>query len=99
MSAPWRPFFDGCVAVAAAILPASRTRGQLRERAGRGYWYSDAMLAGSSGDVDGVIDSLARAIDAGESGSVPHARVEPTFDCARGDPRFTALLRRLNLVN
>ncbi len=101
LAGPWSALFAGCVAVAGGDdAGVAQARRQLREQAlaGHGYWYSDAMLAGSTGDVEGAIDGLARAIDAGESGSVAHARVDPVFDCARGNPRFTALLQRLNLV-
>jgi TolB-like protein len=97
----WGHVFDACVAVASNDTKwLAESRRKLRQQARQGAvpWYVDAVIAGAAGDADEVIASVTNAIAIGHGESVAHTRVEPTFDCARGDPRFSALLQRLNLV-
>ena len=49
------------------------------------------------GDVDGTFDWLNRAVDARDPWIIP-IRTMPVLDPIRQDPRFEALLRRMNLA-
>ncbi len=58
--------------------------------------YFTAAMAAQAGDIDDAFRELNRAIDA-RSQFLVFAKIEPLFDPLRGDARFTAALKRLNL--
>ena len=100
LAAQWEPYFDGCLAAASNDAQWLSDAGCdcANGCCGHRPWCADAALAGGAGDVDGVVHSLERAIEVDRGEPVGHARVDPVFDCARNDPRFDSLLRRLNLI-
>jgi serine/threonine-protein kinase len=49
-----------------------------------------------AGEVDRAIDALERAYDV-RSSNLPYISVLPVFDVLRSEPRFQALLKRMNL--
>ena len=53
-------------------------------------------MAAQAGDIDDAFRELNRAIDA-RGQFLVFAKIEPLFDPLRGDARFTAALKRLNL--
>ena len=52
----------------------------------RFYWYSEAEYAALTGDVDGVLKQMQRAVASGYIST--HAFTSPIFDSVREDPRF-----------
>ncbi len=71
----------------------------LKELSNRTYidpTYIAVVYAGL-GENDQAFHSLEKAYE-DRSGFLVHAKVEPIFDDLRGDPRFTDLLRRMNLA-
>ena len=58
--------------------------------------YSLAVVFGALGDKDQAFDQLEKAL-AQRDINLTSVRVEPDLDPLRGDPRFDALLERLNL--
>jgi len=95
------PYFLGVLGWALASAgregDARRVLDELRARpAGSPAAVSEAWLLGALGDVDGAFDVLARA-EAEYQGLLYYTGM-PGFDPLRADPRFTALLRRLDLT-
>jgi len=71
----------------------------LKELSNRRYvdpTYIAVVYAGL-GENDQAFHWLEKAFE-DRSGFLVHAKVEPIFDDLRGDPRFTDLLRRMNLA-
>jgi tetratricopeptide (TPR) repeat protein len=67
------------------------------EGAPRGFFgeFQKAMLLALDGDKAAAIDSLNRAANQ-RDGWMVYIRIEPALDSLRSDPRFQALLSRLN---
>ncbi len=63
--------------------------------ADRKGWYNLACYAALAVELDTVIDALEHAIDAGFS-DVGQLRRDSRFDAVRTEPRFVALVQRLN---
>ena len=57
---------------------------------------SMACVYAALGDRDGAFRTLDRAFEE-RDGMLAYAKIFPAFATLRSDPRFTALLRRLNL--
>jgi hypothetical protein len=57
---------------------------------------SIACVHAAIGDKDGAFRALDRAF-AERDGMLAYTKIFPAFTTLRSDPRFTALLRRLNL--
>ena len=55
-----------------------------------------AMIHLGRGRLDSAFVWLARAADDNDA-NVVYAKVDPRFDAVRSDPRFHALLKRMNL--
>ncbi len=94
------PYFLGvlgwALASAGRTSDARRVLGELRARpASSPTAVSEAWLLGALGDIDGAFDVLACAED--EHQGLLYYTGMPGFDALRTDPRFTALLRRLDL--
>jgi len=58
--------------------------------------YDLALLYTGLGERDEAIEQLNRAYE-DRSGFIIYLGVEPQFDPLRSDPRYTELLRRMNL--
>jgi eukaryotic-like serine/threonine-protein kinase len=88
-------------AVARAGRPdeARRIHAQLREDAEGRYLspYSEAAIYAGLGEADAAFERLERAYAIRDRGMV-WIKVAPRLDPLRGDPRFDALLRRMNLA-
>jgi hypothetical protein len=94
------PFFLGVLGWALATAgrkdEARRILEELRARpAGSPTAVSEAWLLGALGEVDAAFDVLARA-EAEHQGLLCYTG-QPGFDSLRADPRFRALLERLEL--
>ncbi|HVQ36863.1 MAG TPA: winged helix-turn-helix domain-containing protein [Pyrinomonadaceae bacterium] len=59
--------------------------------------YDLAILYTGLGEKDKAFEQLGKAIE-GRSGWVIYLNVEPLFDPLRSDPRYKALLKRINLA-
>jgi serine/threonine-protein kinase len=73
---------------------------ELKQMAGKRYVapYDLAILYTGLGDKDQALEQLGKAIDE-RSGWVLYLNIEPLFDPLRSDPRYEALLQRINLVS
>ncbi len=63
-----------------------------RAAAGAGSWLSSALLRARTGDGEGAIIDLERAVRAGDR-AVPYVLDSPDFNGLRDDPRFTRIGR------
>jgi hypothetical protein len=78
---------------------ANRLAAQQAEMQSKQAYVPPGEIAGfylEAGQKDRALDWLERCYDEHESGSV-YAAVDPSWDSVRTEPRFQALLRRLNL--
>ena len=85
--------------VAGQAEEARRAAGELRPLVDRGD-ISAALLAYpyiGAGDHGAALDALERAFTE-RAGLLVFLKVEPIFDSLRGEPRFAALMRRLQLA-
>jgi len=94
------PYFLGVLGWALAVAgrkdEARRVLEELRARpAGSPTAVSEAWLLGALGEIDGAFAVLARAEE--EHQGLLYYTGMPGFDSLRADPRFAALLRRLDL--
>jgi tetratricopeptide (TPR) repeat protein len=73
--------------------------GMLAERARRGYYPASriALVYLGLGDQDRAFEHLTKAVEEGDL-TVAFLKTTPVFDPLRSDPRFTDLLRRMNLA-
>jgi TolB-like protein/Flp pilus assembly protein TadD len=79
---------------------AQKLLGELRERSSRGYslpWVIAVVYIGL-GDKDHAFEWLQKAVEERNIGLMEWIKVSPMFDPVRSDPRFTDLLRRMNLA-
>jgi len=78
---------------------ARKALAELQERAkqGQGTEHSLAIIYAGLGEKDQALAALERASETGDS-LLPLIKVDPFFDGLRSDPRFTDLLRRMNLA-
>jgi eukaryotic-like serine/threonine-protein kinase len=78
---------------------ARRIHAQLKEDAQRRYLspYSEAAIYTGLGETDAAFERLEKAYAIRDRGMV-WIKVAPRLDPLRGDPRFDALLRRMNLA-
>jgi len=78
---------------------AQKALAELQELAkrGQGSEYGLAIVYAGLGEKDQALAALERAYQM-RSTYLPLLKVEPFFDSLRSDPRFTDLLRRMNLA-
>ena len=69
---------------------------QLAARGGHVSPVFRAMVLVGINDFDGAFASLERAVE-GRDPHILHLPGKPVYDRLRGDPRFAALLRKMNL--
>lgn len=74
---------------------AERAMGQLRQQAGASASYQYGEIYAQLGDKDRAFAEFDNAITAKDSG-LDYLKVDPFLDPIRNDPRYAALLRRLN---
>jgi hypothetical protein len=55
------------------------------------------MVYEGLGDKDRAFEWLAKAVDERSPALAQNIKVDPSYNRLRSDPRFTALLRRMNL--
>ena len=70
-----------------------------REDEGAGIYVSPSLMGAAFahlGEMDKAFDLLKRGIEEHDEDSL-EVKVNPTFDPMRSDPRFTEMLRMLNL--
>ena len=72
-----------------------QTLAQLKQQAGAGASYQYGEIYGQLGDKDRAFGAFENAITAKDSGLI-YFKVDPFLDPIRNDPRYGALLRRLN---
>jgi len=77
---------------------ALRVLNGLAKRGGPVDLQQMAIAYVALGDKERALEWLTKAFDQ-RSGFVPFANVIPAFDPIRSDPRFKALMARLNLPN
>jgi len=68
---------------------------RMRERFGASASFQYAEIYAQAGDADRAFTELDNALDVKDPG-LQSLKVEPFLDPIRGDPRFAALLKRLN---
>jgi hypothetical protein len=78
---------------------AQKILDEMTQRAKRGYFPAWAMASVyvGLGDKDRAFEWLQEAVEE-RAAYVPYLKVDPLFDPLRSDPRFTDLLRRMNLA-
>jgi hypothetical protein len=59
--------------------------------------YQVASVLAQWGDIEGAIRALVGAVEARDAGLLD-AKMDPLLIPLRGDPRYTAVLRRVGLV-
>ena len=74
---------------------AERTMAQLRQQVGAAASYQYGEIYAQLGDKDRAFAELDNAIQAKDSG-LDYLKVDPFLDPIRSDPRYAALLRRVN---
>ena len=97
--APWHHLGTGCLAAACWLSgDHERAREISRQFPGKGgLHYGHAIYYATAGETDAMFDALNGAYDRRDFyiPSLPHLA---TFDPYRADPRFRALLGRMNLA-
>ena len=68
---------------------------QLRQQAGAGASYQYGEIYAQLGDKDRAFAEFDNAIAAKDAG-LTYLKIDPFLDPIRNDPRYAALLRRLN---
>ena len=74
---------------------AERTMARLKQLYGANPSYQYGQINTQLGDADGAFDELDNAIQVKDAGLI-YLKADPFLDPIRNDPRYTALLRRLN---
>lgn len=72
-----------------------RTVAQLRQQAGAGASYQYGEIYAQLGDKDRAFAEFDNAINAKDAGLI-YLKIDPFLEPIRNDPRYAALLRRLN---
>lgn len=93
---PFRPLRLGLLAARSGDRAgAERILAQAKQQYGATASYQYAEIYTQLGDKDHALAELENALQARDSGLV-YVKVDPFLDPIRGDPRYAALLRRLN---
>jgi TolB-like protein len=99
LHAKYAAFVTGCIAAIEDHEALARAkREEVAREAGdaRLAWYHVAMLDGLLGNAEGAAANLARSFEHHESTCTLGA-VDPSFDRVRGDARFRAAVRAMDL--
>lgn len=97
------PYLDGLIGYAQAssgnTAPAKAALNSLIERSHQEYVpaFATALICTGLGDRERALDLLTRAYQ-DRSTYMVYSKVDPLLDPLRSDPRFAALLRRMNLI-
>ena len=75
---------------------ASRAEREILETYGPSAAYQRAQVRAWSGDPDGAFSSLGRALAEKDAG-LNYVKSDPLLAKLHGDPRWTSLMRRMNL--
>jgi TolB-like protein len=75
---------------------AARALKTIRDENIPGSEYQAAQIYGWQGDLDGAFSWLGRALEGHDPG-LNYVKNDPLLSKLRGDPRYTALLKKLNL--
>ena len=83
------------IARSADHAEAERNLAQLKRQIGASSSYQYAQIRAQLGDTDPAFAELDNAVDAKDPGLIL-LKVDPFLDPIRGDPRYSALLKRLS---
>ena len=87
-------------AAAGHTAEAQKILEDMKQRSRRGYFppVAVAMVYIGLGDKDRAFEWLQKAVEERSGGPLLRIKVDPLLDPLRSDPRFTDLLRRMNLA-
>jgi serine/threonine-protein kinase len=93
---PIRMFLAGVGAARSGdIAEARKTIAHMRRLYGDAWSYQYADILAQAGDTDGAFAELDNAVEAKDPG-LGEMKADPYLDPIRPDPRYAALIRRLN---
>jgi serine/threonine-protein kinase len=93
---PYRLAAEGIIAARSHdVAGAERSIGKLRQIGGDALSYQIAQISAQAGDRDRAFATLEIAVEAKDPGLIT-AKRDPFLDPIRRDPRYGALIRRLN---